>query len=330
MSKILSIIIPLYNSAKWLPKCLDSLFKQDLAEQEYEIICVDDGSPDNSRSIAEFYGKRHTNLKVISQLNQGTAVARNTGMKNSEGKYLCFVDPDDYVDENVYGGLVRQMEEEQLDMLRFAYRIVDEDYKELELSSFEKDFDYTPKIMTGAEYLGQRLGMACYVWTNIYRASIIKDNNIWCIKEYLDDTPWLPQVCMKVLRLNVTDKIVYNYYQRREGLVRARSPQAISKIIEGQKSLILELQKQEQFISDVGVSNWYKSMKAACVVSLLSMVCVYQYNNKRSILKFLKAQSVFPLSAPLKLAKINNKIRILNVSPNFYCMLVHFKNRERV
>ena len=143
----LSVIVPLYNSSAWLPKCLDSLLCQDLDESEYEIICVDDGSPDHSKDLAASYSIEHPNVKVVSQANQGTAGARNTGMRHAVGKYLCFVDPDDYVEKNVYGGLIKRMEDENLDMLRFNYRIVDEQYCELEKTEMENKFDYSSQLI---------------------------------------------------------------------------------------------------------------------------------------------------------------------------------------
>ena len=158
--KTLSVIIPLYNSAKWLEKCLYSVLAQDIPESEMEVICVNDDSPDNSADLAREIGRKHPSIIVIDQPNQGPSGARNTGMKAATGKYLCFVDPDDYVEPNVYGKLVQQMEEEQLDMLRFNYQIVDENYQHVEKRPFENAFDYTPKLMSGAEFLATRLDIA--------------------------------------------------------------------------------------------------------------------------------------------------------------------------
>ena len=111
----LSIIVPLYNSEKYLPKCLDSLLDQDIQESEYEIILVDDGSPDNSRFIAGEYARAHSNIVVISQANKGTSGARNTGLRHASGKYVYFVDPDDYILNNSLSRLLRHMEEKSLD-----------------------------------------------------------------------------------------------------------------------------------------------------------------------------------------------------------------------
>ena len=143
--KLLSVIIPLYNSSKWLPKCLDSVLSQDIPKELLEVICINDGSPDNSAQIARRYREDYPqSVVVLDQENQGPSGARNNGMRHATGKYLCFVDPDDYVEPQVFGRLVRQMEEERLDMLRFDYQIVSEDYKPIRKRDFELEFDYSP------------------------------------------------------------------------------------------------------------------------------------------------------------------------------------------
>ena len=325
----LSVIVPLYNSAAWLPKCLDSLLCQDLAASEYEIICVDDGSPDHSKDLAASYSVEHPNVKVVSQPNQGTAGARNTGMRYAVGKYLCFVDPDDYVEKNVYGGLVKQMEEKDLDMLRFNYRIVDEQYREMEKSEMENKFDYSSQLMTGTDFLAKRLDISCYVWAYLYRASLIKDNGIWCLQgEYIDDSPWLPQVCMKANRVDLTDQRIYYYYQRSEGLVRATSPEAMVKKTDGVHSLISTLQRQLNDVKDAGVRQWYESMIAFSVTSLLSMVALSRYQDAKVTIKSLKSMGVFPLHPIPWIPSASKKASIINLSPHLFCWLLHVKDKK--
>ena len=327
----LSVIVPLYNSAVWLPKCLDSLLCQDLDEAEYEIICVDDGSPDHSKDLAASYSVEHPNVKVVSQPNQGTAGARNTGMRHAVGKYLCFVDPDDYVEKNVYGGLVKRMEEECLDMLRFNYRIVDEQYREMEKSEMENKFDYSSQLMTGVDFLGKRLDVSCYVWAYMYRASVIKDNGIWCLQgEYVDDTPWLPQVCMKANRVDLTDQRVYYYYQRSEGLVRAKSPEAMMKKIEGVFGLIPTLQRQLKNVTDSGVRQWYESIIAFCTMSLLSMVALSRYQDSKSTIKRLDSMGVFPLHRIRWISSADKKVSIINMSPRLFCWMLHIQDKRKI
>lgn len=326
----LSVIVPLYNSAAWLPKCLDSLLCQDLDALEYEIICVDDGSPDHSKDLAASYSVEHPNVKVVSQPNQGTAGARNTGMRYAVGKYLCFVDPDDYVEKNVYGGLVKRMEEKDLDMLRFNYRIVDEQYREMEKSEMENKFDYSSQLMTGTDFLAKRLDISCYVWAYMYRASLIKDNGIWCLQgEYIDDSPWLPQVCMKANRVDLTDQRIYYYYQRSEGLVRATSPEAMVKKTDGVHSLISTLQRQLNDVKDAGVRQWYESMIAFSVTSLLSMVALSRYQDAKVTIKSLKSMGVFPLHPIPWIPSASKKASIINLSPHLFCWLLHVKDNKQ-
>lgn len=326
----LSVIVPLYNSAAWLPKCLDSLLCQDLDALEYEIICVDDGSPDHSKDLAASYSVEHPNVKVVSQPNQGTAGARNTGMRHAVGKYLCFVDPDDYVEKNVYGGLVKRMEEKDLDMLRFNYRIVDEQYREMEKSEMENKFDYSSQLMTGTDFLAKRLDISCYVWAYMYRASLIKDNGIWCLQgEYIDDSPWLPQVCMKANRVDLTDQRIYYYYQRSEGLVRATSPEAMVKKTDGVHSLISTLQRQLHDVKDAGVRQWYESMIAFSVTSLLSMVALSRYQDAKVTIKSLKSMGVFPLHPIPWIPSASKKASIINLSPHLFCWLLHVKDNKQ-
>ena len=98
----LSFIVPFYNVEKYIGACLDSLYAQDIPEEEYEVICVDDCSPDNSKSIVKEYQKQHANLVLIEHpSNKGLGAARNTGIRAARGQYLWFIDSDDMVCSNV-------------------------------------------------------------------------------------------------------------------------------------------------------------------------------------------------------------------------------------
>lgn len=97
----LSIVIPVHNSERFIRDCLDSCYEQDISEQDYEIICVDDGSTDNSVGVIREYKKEHNNLKlVILKKNKGVSVARNIGMTLMKGDFCMFMDSDDYIADN--------------------------------------------------------------------------------------------------------------------------------------------------------------------------------------------------------------------------------------
>ena len=101
----LSFIVPVYNAEAYLNECLDSLLNQDIPSEEYEVICVNDGSTDGSRGILEAFGARYPNLILINQANSGVSTARNRGMKTARGTFLWFVDADDFILPGILGAL---------------------------------------------------------------------------------------------------------------------------------------------------------------------------------------------------------------------------------
>lgn len=118
---LVSIVIPVYNAEKYIEECLDSLLRQTYSD--FEIICVDDGSTDCSLEILREYEKRDSRVAVLTQRNQYAGVARNTGMERAKGKYLLFLDADDFFSENLLEQVVREAEKEQTEILVFdAYR----------------------------------------------------------------------------------------------------------------------------------------------------------------------------------------------------------------
>ena len=92
---IISIIVPVYNTGKYLEKCLESIISQSLTN--FEVICIDDGSTDNSYDILTTYKEKYNNFKIIYQENQGVAIARNNGLKYANGDYIIFIDSDDFI-----------------------------------------------------------------------------------------------------------------------------------------------------------------------------------------------------------------------------------------
>jgi glycosyltransferase involved in cell wall biosynthesis len=122
MRSKVSVIIPVYNTAQYLQRCLDSVCGQTL--REIEVICINDASPDNAVEIIEGYMRRDDRIKLINfKKNQGVSAARNAGMALSAGDYLGFVDPDDYVDLDFFSKLYTETLSEQLDIVKGNMRI---------------------------------------------------------------------------------------------------------------------------------------------------------------------------------------------------------------
>lgn len=142
----LSIIVPVYNVEPYVERCLHSLLAQDLPAEEYEIIVVNDGSPDNSRDIVLRMQEEADNILLIDQENRGVSAARNAGLGKARGEYVLFIDPDDYVLPDLLNRLYRRAKSDDLDILLSGRSLVTPEGKKI------KKYDYSAQaehIYTG-------------------------------------------------------------------------------------------------------------------------------------------------------------------------------------
>lgn len=129
MSKyIVSVILPVYNVAPYLPRCLESLLAQRLSP--LQIVLVDDGSLDESGQICDQYARAYPNIKVLHQKNTGVSSARNAGLRAAEGAYIGFVDPDDFVDPEMYAFLYQNIKSHESDIAVCGLCNMYKDYQE--------------------------------------------------------------------------------------------------------------------------------------------------------------------------------------------------------
>jgi len=180
----LSVIVPVYNVEKFLPRCLESLLRQGMEQGEWEVICVNDGSPDNSAAILAEYETKYPDIfKIITQNNQGLGGARNVGTALAQGEFVTYLDSDDYLVDGAYRYLLdhfcddgeRDGGKVKLDILHYNYHYVYTDGKTLPdpgakpdgVISFEGD---------GVDIFNrERLS---YVWSKFYRRSFLEKNHI--------------------------------------------------------------------------------------------------------------------------------------------------------
>lgn len=324
----LSIVVNMYNTAKYMPRCMETLLEQDIPQSEYEIILVDDCSSDNSLAMANEYAAQYNNVRVCThEKNKGLAAARNTGIDAAKGQYLCFVDPDDYIEKNSLAALLKQMDDEHLDMLRFNYQKVDEDYNNVPDSEIEARFDYTPGVMTGTEYLAHRLGIGCYVWAYIYRLEFVKATGIRFFEGcFFDDTPWLPRVLQKAQRVNVTPVRHQYYLQRTGSMVHSHNKEAVMRKVDMHMQMIDILMEQKQS-APRETYEWYNMMLAHMAVSLLTSVACVDYRLSIDYYKQLRNKGIFPLSPNRASTKNTRKIKMLNECPKLLMFVVNLKQK---
>ena len=128
---LLSVIVPVYNTSKYIEKCLDSIANQTI--KNIEIIIVNDGSEDNSETVIKHWmdNNKKINVKYLKKENGGLSDARNFGVLYASGRYISFIDSDDYIDEKLFENLKKYMED-NIDLIKFKMRTVNEDGQEIE------------------------------------------------------------------------------------------------------------------------------------------------------------------------------------------------------
>ena len=179
MNKLkLSIIVPFYNVEKYIAKCLDSLLDQDIPELEYEIICVNDCSPDNSRNIVIEYQKNHPNIILIEhESNKRQGAARNTGLSKTRGQFVWFVDSDDWIMSNCLKDILSICEKGFLDILAFNFLRVENQENIVKKGN---TFKNSVNIMDGCNYIHLYFGedfvnyLLGYPWMYLYKTIFLK------------------------------------------------------------------------------------------------------------------------------------------------------------
>ena len=322
---ILSIIVPVYNVETYLKKCVCSLLDQNLNSSQYEIIMVDDGSTDSSGQICNEFAAVHPNIRVIHQKNGGLSSARNAGIIEAKGKYIQFVDSDDYLNANVLGDLIKKLENENLDILRINYQNVDATGKVFEPNKYSKPFvDYSEEVCDGLTFLNERLGYACYAVQFIVRSSILqKEGN--CFKEgiYFEDVEWTPRILLQAQRIASSPMMVYNYLFRQGSITRDTDSSRQRKIVYDRLSLVSTLRELGRGTSD---KRWFDAMIAHNVLNILQGVSLYFFSERGQIIHQLKRLTVFPLSDWHSTHSSAKKIRLANFSPRLLCLLYYIKN----
>lgn len=217
---LISIIIPIYNVEAYIAKCLDSVLEQ--SSDDIEIICVNDASPDNSRSIVVEYQKDHANLKLIDRENGGLSAARNTGIKHATGKYLLFLDSDDYLSKNVTGQMFNQMEDENLDVLLGNILWV---YENGQIAKEKLITKVINGVKTGEEYFNTLIENDYYVpmaYNALCRRDFILENSLFFKEGYVyEDEMWTPEVLLKAEKVNGCALYHYNYNQRANTIINS-------------------------------------------------------------------------------------------------------------
>lgn len=169
----LSIIVPVYNVEKYVRPCIESIFKQSLDEERFEVIIVNDGSTDHSMEMIADIVQQYHNITIINQENQGVSVARNNGISVAKGEYILMPDPDDLLVENSLLPLLEKALSTKVDLVVADFLVMNtEDLDNFDVSGLQqRDGSITEK--SGEQLLLEDLHpRQCIVWRTLYRRQI--------------------------------------------------------------------------------------------------------------------------------------------------------------
>jgi len=212
----LSIIIPVYNVEEYIEKCIKSVLCQNLANDDYEIIVIDDASPDNSIRIIKGIIKENPQVKLISQKNRGLGGARNTGLRNAKGDFILFLDSDDWYLPNVLNQIYTIGIKYSVDILEFGAQGINFDDKVVYSHSISSNDEISNGLLYYQNY--RYMDSAC---NKLYRRNFLIENELFFIEHiYIEDYEFNTRVFYKAKRVMAIDLIVAQFYQSSNSITR--------------------------------------------------------------------------------------------------------------
>lgn len=305
-----SIIVPIYNSEKYLDQCLNSLINQTL--KQIEIICVNDGSNDNSSIILNEFSKKDSRILVLNKENQGQSSARNLGLKYAKGEYIGFLDSDDYVQADMYEKLYKQAISNFSDIVMCSITTLNE--KTQELNSFDPylNLNIFPKKLESKAFhyssCKDFLFRICVVpWNKIYKSSFLKEKNIKFVQNLsFEDNLFCLETLIKSSKISILKEslVIYRLYSDNSITFGSNDEKKLDyfEILDLQKKLLIneniykEYKKAFEFHKKTTLLYWYKKIK----------------NKKIKKIYFKKLFKIYPLIIFENLKKyIKNKVKLL-------------------
>lgn len=232
MPKI-SVIIPVYNIEKYLARCLDSVISQTL--KDIEIICVNDGSTDNSANILSVYAEKDERIKIITQSNAGISEARNIGIQKASGEFIGFVDSDDFIEKDFYEKLYTSAIKNNADIACSSVIRENEKKKKI-LIEYKKEQVATS---TKEKFELAHIPEHCYIWNKIYNREKLLNSNIKFIKGLVyEDIIYTPSVVESLGNIVVVPNVFYHYWNNSTSLVKNTSDKCRADKIFAHKILL--------------------------------------------------------------------------------------------
>ena len=249
---MISVIIPVYNVENYLHVCLNSVLKQTY--QDFEIICIDDASTDSSLEILKYFEKKDSRIKVLkNDSNKGQGYSRNRGLELAQGKYISFLDGDDWLSPDAFEILIQKAEQDNLDLLMFKNIVYYEEHHDF---GFERYYDmefmnkFENQIFTHWDLDKTKL----FAMTNgsvnkFYLKSFLDENNIRFPNENLihEDNPFFYKLITSAKRVSIINKYLYNRRRRPGSIMTLNNERLFDNIDISYKILDVFLENEELY-----------------------------------------------------------------------------------
>lgn len=267
----ISIILPCYNVAQYIERAVDSILRQDF--MDYEVIIVNDGSPDNLLEICEKWGGGKSNFKVVTTKNQGLSQARNEGLERAKGEYVYFMDPDDYINPGMFREVIDKCHEGNYDAVHFGFQTIYEDQGGIHYDKYESPHVYASNQKIITEYLPKFIGFGqnhidhwkngsiwsknefSGVWRFFFKRSVLMEHNIRFRKgiTMFEDRLFDSLFFLYASSIATMDKVYYNYIIKNKGLLTGsinNYPKLVKDKINGvtERGLLRKLYMKEKGI----------------------------------------------------------------------------------
>lgn len=330
-----SVIIPVYNTELYLERCLNSILNQTF--KDIELIIVNDNSNDNSSKIIETFINKNSNIKYIdNKENKGVSNCRNEAIKISSGKYILFVDSDDYLDKNMIETMYNEASNNDLDIVMCGYFV---DYEDGNTQNRIINLDEN-RIYNGYEILSEILhhknGVTGHSWNKLLKASVIKDNNIQYpehMKIY-EDVAFFSKLFPYCKRIKNIKKMFYHYIQRNNSSIKTINESVVLDTEE-----IVRLVNKN--ITELNLTNNVKDEYCAFIMRMFSVAShkIYTYSNdsiiQKEYIKRLLNSDILNIKENYKIFNTNYiydlfhkisliSLKISNCNPNNYHTVYKF------
>ncbi|MBT2731104.1 glycosyltransferase [Carnobacterium sp. ISL-102] len=305
---LVSVIVPVYNVDRYIEECLDSIVKQTY--QELQIIVIDDGSTDESNQKVRPY-LSDSRVQLIEQVNIGLSGARNTGLGAACGKYVLFVDSDDYLALTAIGNLVDLMEKNYADLIRFNGRAFLDGLNE---PIKQNNYDFSHRLQEGVKYTDERFAVnrrtfSSPVYLYMVRREVIEQNNLSFYEGILhEDELFTTQVFLNSRSMIYANAFYYNRRYRENSIMTDQSQERLKQTFDSYLIIFKELEKL--YLNEI----YSKEQKKLIKRQMLSIYSGLKNSNVNKIEKENKIKDLKGITitdkAYLSIKKITGKLSV--------------------